>query len=117
MSTVNTITTHALDTSLGKPAAGLPVTLEQLCPDGSYTLLASGTTNEDGRIKDFMAPGAGLVEGIFRMTFDTGTYFRTSQTTGFYPVVQVVFEVKGTGQHYHIPLLISPYGYSTYRGS
>jgi 5-hydroxyisourate hydrolase len=114
LSSKSPITTHVLDTSLGKPAAGLKITLERRTADWGF--LAKGETNSDGRIPDLLA-GKELAAGVYRMTFDTAGYFQACQLKGFYPYVQVVFEISELNQHYHIPLLLSPYGYSTYRGS
>lgn len=111
----NPITTHALDTARGVPAAGLPVELEQLTDTG-WTSLRRAVTNADGRVPDFTA-GLSLQVATYRMTFDTGAYFDRIGTEGFYPVVRVVFQIRAPGDHYHVPLLISPFGYSTYRGS
>lgn len=110
------ITTHVLDTTRGLPASGLPITLEYQEPPG-FVELARGVTDDDGRITNLLAPDHQLAPGRYRMTFDTLAYFRAIGTEGFYPVVQVVFDLKGPGHHHHIPLLLSPYGYSTYRGS
>ena len=110
------ITTHALDTSLGRPAQGLTITLSQRGADGAWVELASGMTNDDGRITDLLEPGQ-LSSGVYQMCFDTGPYHHALGVEGFYPEASIVFEVKDPTQHYHIPLLISPYGYSTYRGS
>jgi len=109
------ITTHALDTATGAPAAGLPVELEQLTDDG-WVSLVRATTNSDGRVPGF-TDGVTLTDATYRMTFDTATYFDASGTEGFYPVVRVVFRIREPGEHYHVPLLLSPFGYSTYRGS
>lgn len=108
------ITTHVLDTALGRPAAGLGIRLVRI--DGGEIELASGTTNADGRIADLLAPGS-LEAGTYRMTFATGPYFETTGRPVFYPEVAVVFSIAGPEEHYHIPLLLSPFGYSTYRGS
>ena len=110
------ITTHALDTSLGRPARGLTITLSQRSSDLSWMRLASGVTNDDGRITNLLEPGQ-LQPGVYQMHFDTGSYHLAHGIEGFYPEASIVFEVKDPSQHYHIPLLISPYGYSTYRGS
>lgn len=110
------ITTHVLDTTLGKPAKGVPITLEYEQPNG-FVPLATGVTNDDGRIADLLPPEHTLSPGRYRMTFDTASYFSASRQKGFYPVVSIVFALEGPGEHYHIPLLLSPYGYSTYRGS
>ena len=109
------ITTHVLDTSSGRPAQGVPVLLEAAGGPGAWKELAKGVTNADGRVADLLAKDKVLAPGTYRMTFDTGAYFRAGKTKGFYPVVKVVFELESG--HYHIPLLLSPFGYSTYRGS
>lgn len=109
------ITSHVLDTARGRPAEGVPVTLD-IARDGAWVRLAASATNDDGRVPGF-ASGHALERARYRVTFDTATYFAKHGTTGFYPYVEVVFEIAEPGQHYHIPLLLSPYGYSTYRGS
>ncbi len=109
------ITTHVLDTARGRPAAGLPITLE-IEQGERWHELARGSTNADGRIADLLAPGS-LAAGRYRMTFATGAYFAAAGVTGFYPYVTVVFDIAEPAQHYHVPLLLSPFGYSTYRGS
>ena len=112
---MSSISTHVLDLVKGGPAQGVPVTLEHL--DGeTWTLVARGATDEDGRIKDLVPRGA-AAEGTFRITFDTAAYFASTATTGFYPWVPIVFTIPAPGAHYHVPLLLGPYGYSTYRGS
>ena len=110
------ITTHALDTHLGKPAADLPIQLSKRQDDGAWEQIASGITNADGRIADLLAPGS-LQAGTYQMRFDTGAYFAARQTPTFYPEVLVTFAIHATDEHYHVPLLISPFGFSTYRGS
>lgn len=110
------ITTHILDVSLGRPAANVPVILEVQSADGSWSETARGSTDTDGRLKDLSAAKS-LVAGTYRLTFDTRAYFATRSIEGLYPRVIIVFEVKNAQEHYHIPLLLSPYGYSTYRGS
>lgn len=109
------LTTHVLDTASGKPAGGLPITLERQAGDG-WTVLNSGVTNADGRVQDLLAEGE-LVPDVYRMRFDTGAYFARHGQQGFYPYVEVVFQVTDPGQHHHVPLLLAPFGYSTYRGS
>ena len=109
------ITTHVLDTSLGRPAAGVPLQLSRR-GDDDWTVLASGVTDADGRVGDLLDDSP-LPAGTYRMYFDTARYFELQGERGFYPWVEVVFEITGGGEHYHIPLLLSPYGYSTYRGS
>jgi 5-hydroxyisourate hydrolase / 2-oxo-4-hydroxy-4-carboxy-5-ureidoimidazoline decarboxylase len=106
-----TISTHVLDTSLGRPAEGVPVVLQQV--DGGATL-GSGNTDSDGRVKDLA--GGPLAPGVYRLEFDTAAYFAATSRASFYPEVSVVFRVVD-GSHHHVPLLLSPFGYSTYRGS
>jgi 5-hydroxyisourate hydrolase len=105
---VSGITTHVLDTSRGRPAAGVPVVLERAV-DGRWEPVGRATTDADGRARDLLSSAP--AEGDYRLTFDTGAYSR------FYPEVSVTFAVEGGEDHYHVPLLLSPFGYSTYRGS
>ena len=109
------ITTHVLDTSLGRPAAGVPVRLEQA--SGASRPIGKGVTDADGRLRTLVAEGTKLAPGAYRLVFDTAAYFAARGTTGFFPEVAIVFEIGDAGQHYHVPLLLSPFGYSTYRGS
>jgi 5-hydroxyisourate hydrolase len=114
------ISTHVLDTSRGRPAAGVPVLLEQLTPNGAVEgsrEIWRGETDSDGRVRELVPSGAVSAPGRFRLTFDTAQYFATLGIDGFYPAVTVVFDVRDLAQHYHVPLLLSPFGYSTYRGS
>lgn len=110
------ITTHVLDTTRGLPAKDLPITLYQQNADG-WQELASGRTNSDGRIADLLADSVVLTEGTYRVHFATQSYFDANQEQGFYPFVDIVFNIDGSGAHYHIPLLLTAFGYSTYRGS
>jgi 5-hydroxyisourate hydrolase len=110
------ITTHVLDQSLGQPAAKVPVILEVLAAGGAWTEAGRGLTNGDGRLKDLGA-AKGFGTGTYRLIFDTRTYFAAHSIEGLYPQVIIVFEVRDAKEHYHIPLLLSAYGYSTYRGS
>ena len=114
---MSAITTHVLDVSRGKPAERVPVILEMKSAGGGWQSLARGETDSDGRLRTLLPDGAGLEPGVYRMTFDTGTYFGARGVEGFYPEASVVFEVREPSQHYHVPLLLSPFGYSTYRGS
>ncbi len=107
------ITTHILDTSLGTPAQGVSVLLYS---EKIEDPLASGITNEDGRVLDLLDPGT-LEQGVYRIEFNTISYFQAKNIPTFFPKVVIYFEIVSTDQHYHVPLLISPYGYSTYRGS
>lgn len=110
------ISTHILDTSLGQPAKGIPVTLEIMQADKSWQQLYYSHTNEDGRINGLLPDNERLSKGIYKITFDTGGYFKQQGKNGFYPYVTIIFEVHEL-KHHHVPLLISPFGYSTYRGS
>lgn len=111
---MSTLSTHVLDTSTGRPAEGLAIVLEQQT-GAEWRELAKGLTNADGRVKDFL--GSGVSPGIYRLSFDTAAYFRVQRTKGFYPQVQITFELAAADEHYHVPLLLSPFGFSTYRGS
>jgi 5-hydroxyisourate hydrolase len=110
------ISTHVLDTARGRPAAGIAVRLEQAGPgSGShYTLVGEGTTDDDGRTGELVPQGARLEAGRYRLRFDTGPYLGDD---AFFPQVAIVFAVTRPEEHHHVPLLLSPYGYSTYRGS
>ncbi len=110
------ITTHVLDVSLGRPAAGVPVLLEVEETGTGWKQLGRGQTDKDGRLRDLLALES-LVEGTYRLTFDTHAYFADRKVEALYPQVSVVFTVREAKEHYHIPLLLSPFGYSTYRGS
>lgn len=115
MSETSPITTHVLDTARGRPAEGVPVTLEM--KEGSaWTNIGSGKTDADGRLKTLLAPGA-LRKAVYRITFGVEPYFAAHGVQSFYPEASVVFAINDTTQHYHVPLLLAPYGYSTYRGS
>ena len=110
------ITTHILDVSLGKPAAGVRVRLEVL--DGeAWRLVGEESTNYDGRARTLAPAGTELGAGSYRLRFETGEYFAGRGVDGFYPFVEIVFAVRDAASHHHVPLLLSPYGYSTYRGS
>lgn len=115
------ISCHVLDTSLGRPAAGIAVRLERLVVQSasappSWQLLGQASTSADGRAAGLQGPG-GLELGHHRITFETEDYFRRSGQVIFYPEVQVLFVVAGASEAYHVPLLLSPFGYTTYRGS
>ena len=113
---MSTITTHVLDTSAGRPAAGVPVELEQQTGD-RWTALGRGNTDADGRLRTLMPADTAVAPGVYRLVFDTRRYFESHGVNAFYPQVIVVFEVRAHGEHYHVPLLLAPFGYSTYRGS
>jgi 5-hydroxyisourate hydrolase len=110
------ITTHVLDLSLGQPAANVAVILEVQSPGGNWAEAARGATDTDGRLRDWVEAKA-LLAGTYRLTFDTRAYFAGRKITSLYPEVVIVFDVRDAQEHYHIPLLLSPFGYSTYRGS
>jgi len=108
-----TLSTHVLDTALGMPASGVAVRLER---DGQ--VLTSAVTDSDGRVRALQpATGAGLTPGSYRLVFSVGKYFAARNTESLYSDITVEFMVKPGAEHYHIPLLLSPFGYSTYRGS
>ena len=111
------ITTHVLDTSRGRPAAGVAVTLEAQTDAGGWRAVGRGRTDADGRLKSLTGGGDDFVEGVYRLTFETGEYFAAQGEETFYPHAVVVFRVRASSEHYHVPLLVSPFGYSTYRGS
>jgi 5-hydroxyisourate hydrolase len=110
------ITTHVLDTSKGKPAAGIAIVLEELTKSNHWIGRGKGETNADGRLPDLLASEVKLDRGIYRLLFDTASYFKIQGIQSFYPSVMITFEVTDHA-HYHVPLLLNPYGYSTYRGS
>jgi 5-hydroxyisourate hydrolase len=114
---MSAITTHVLDTSAGRPAAGVPVTLEKMCEEHGSHLLGNGLTDADGRARNLLDGDKPLKTGTYRLTFDTAAYFAAQQVQGFFPMVTILFEVRDAAQHYHVPLLLTPHGYSTYRGS
>ena len=114
---MSAITTHVLDLSTGKPAAGVPVTLEIRGGERNWKVLGTGTTDGDGRLKALLPQRAHLEAGTYRLHFDVAAYFRAKDTESFYPEASVVFTVRDASQNYHVPLLLSPHGYTTYRGS
>ena len=111
---MSSLSTHVLDAVSGTPAADVGVTLAVVALDGSATMIGSGKTDADGRLRD-IAPGP-LVPGVYKITFDTASYFIATGQRGFYPEVAITFEID-SDRHYHVPLNLSPYAYSTYRGS
>jgi 5-hydroxyisourate hydrolase len=111
---MSAITTHVLDTAKGCPATGVPITLEQLLESG-WKGIGAGVTDSDGRCRNLLTKDFTLSSGQYRITFHTQTYF--GDQPAFYPSVTVLFTVPDSSAHYHVPLLLSPYGYSTYRGT
>ena len=114
---MSAITTHILDISRGHPAEGVPVHLDAQEVDGGWRELATGATDADGRLRDLLTDNFDLQPGVYRLVFDTAAYFEAQSVRSFYPHVAVAFLVHDAQQHYHVPLLLSPFGYSTYRGS
>ncbi|MGB3829186.1 MAG: hydroxyisourate hydrolase [Ornithinimicrobium sp.] len=111
---MSAITTHVLDTARGRPAAGVPVRLEAISSSGVSTL-AQEVTNDDGRVPEL---GPDEIEaGTFRLTFDTASYFGATDQPAFFPEVSITFAVQDPSQHYHVPVLLGPFAWSTYRGS
>ena len=107
------VSTHVLDAARGRPAAGVAVRLEHRTDDGAYAELARATTNDDGRV-----PAWPVTEpGTYRLVFDTGAYFAARDQPAFYPEVTVTFAITAPAEPHHVPLLLSPFSYSTYRGS
>jgi len=112
---MRSVSTHVLDITRGRPASGVPVALQKK-DDAGYVHLVSGITDADGRVKELVPEGK-LERGTYRITFDTGAYFTAQGVEGFYPEASVVFVIREVDAHYHVPLLLSAFGYSTYRGS
>lgn len=109
---MSTLSTHVLDTALGRPAQGIRVTLER---DGAA--IGSGVTDADGRVTDLLPKGTALDEGKYSLRFSAGEYFARSGRETFYDEIVVTFGIAAGSLHYHVPLLVSPFGYCTYRGS
>jgi 5-hydroxyisourate hydrolase len=110
------ITTHVLDTSRGRPAVGVAVTLDRRV-EGAWESVGSGETDADGRLRTLMSGTSTLTPGVYRLVFETKRYFGANSVTTFYPEVVIVFETAPGEAHYHVPLLISPFGFTTYRGT
>jgi 5-hydroxyisourate hydrolase len=108
------LSTHVLDTATGRPAAGVRVAVQARDGDG-WRDLGGGVTDADGRVPGLLA--GPLAAGTHRLVFATGEWFQAQGVAGFYPEVTVVFDVQDPGANHHVPLLLSPFGYSTYRGS
>ena len=110
------ISTHILDTALGRPATGVPLRLFHWQHD-EWLQLADNQTDADGRCVQLLPMGSALETGLYRIRFDTAAYYETKRIAGLYPYVEIAFEVRDPVQHYHIPLLLTANGYTTYRGS
>jgi 5-hydroxyisourate hydrolase len=111
------ISTHVLDISSGQPARDVPVRLERRDAAGTWQRLAGGSTDTDGRCLLLLAADEVLTPGIYRLAFDTEAYFGERKFDALYPSVEITFQVRDGEQHFHIPLLLGPHGYTTYRGS
>ncbi len=111
---MSAVTTHVLDAAVGRPAAGVQVVLERVDADASH-VLAQARTDADGRVRELGPPE--LAAGTYRLTFHTGAWFAAEGRATFYPEISVTFSVAGDQPHFHVPLLLSPFAYSTYRGS
>jgi 5-hydroxyisourate hydrolase len=109
------VTTHILDTATGRPAAHVHVNFYQLVHE-DWKMVAEGHTDENGRISGLLQGHSNLAQGTYKLNFLTGEYFRAAGLATFYPYVEIIFEINSS-EHYHVPLLLSPFGYSTYRGS
>jgi 5-hydroxyisourate hydrolase len=111
------ISTHVLDIASGQPAKDVPVRLERRDSSGAWQLLAAARTDQDGRCTQLLPEKEALTPGLYRLGFETATYFATRKLDGLYPLVEIAFQVRDGERHFHIPLLLSPNGYTTYRGS
>jgi len=111
---VSGISSHVLDTSIGAPATAVQVRLDVSEADGAWRSVATARTDSDGRAQLAAGP---LARATYRVTFETGAYFEATRRPIFYPLVEVIFRIDDAGAHYHVPLLLSPFGYCTYRGS
>ena len=117
-----TLSTHVLDATTGRPAAGVEIRLDRAAGEGGgdagWVPAGDGQTDADGRLRLASQGGAGDFDpGVYRITFGTGAYFAARSVATFYPEVTITFEMTARDEHYHVPLLLSPYAYSTYRGS
>ena len=111
------ISTHVLNTAEGRPAARVAVVLEQSVGKNQWQTIGYGETDADGRLRDLMPAGKSVTPGVYRLVFDTHSYFAAQGKPSFYPHVMVVFQTLAGEAHYHVPLLVGPFGYTTYRGS
>jgi 5-hydroxyisourate hydrolase len=110
------ITVHVLDSSRGKPAVGLTAVLEQAKGDG-WQKIAEGQTDANGRLDKLLPADKAVAAGVYRIRLESGAYFAASKTKTFYPYIVIVFEIENPKDHRHIPLILSPFGYTTYRGN
>jgi 5-hydroxyisourate hydrolase len=110
------LSTHILDTALGRPAAGVPIALAYMA-NGTWSLINDAITDTDGRCKNLLPPTLALRPGMYRIHFETAAYYKRNTIEGLYPYIEIAFTVSDSDQHYHIPLLLTANGYTTYRGS
>lgn len=110
------LSSHILDIDAGVPASGVKITLEKMNPDSTWSFVDQKTTDENGRVKDFLEEGSDDSNGIYRLTYHVKPYFKRKGIETFYPFIEVAFEISGD-KHYHVPITLSPFGYSTYRGN
>ena len=110
------ITTHILDVANGRPAPAVPITLTFHDPDGTWRAIGAGDTDADGRLRT-LTPAGPVAPGTYKLAFDTAAYFALHGIAGFFPVVEIQFIVRDGAAHHHVPLLLSPFGFTTYRGS
>jgi 5-hydroxyisourate hydrolase len=111
------ISTHILDIARGQPAKNVPVRLERRDATGNWHLLASASTDQNGRCSELLPEKEALTPGFYRLGFETATYFAPLKIDGLYPLVEITFQVRDGQNHFHLPLLLSPNGFTTYRGS
>jgi len=111
------ISTHVLDVTQGKPAREVAVRLDRQGSKGEWVTLSSSRTDADGRCNQLLPDHDALGAGLYRLAFDTAGYYLAQKVTGFYPVVEITFQVREGESQFHIPLLLNPYGFATYRGS
>uniref|UniRef100_A0AC34F353 5-hydroxyisourate hydrolase n=1 Tax=Panagrolaimus sp. ES5 TaxID=591445 RepID=A0AC34F353_9BILA len=111
----NSISSHVLDIALGKPGEGIEIVASRLENDGTWRILATTKTDKNGRVP-IVHPNDELVIGLYKLHFDTKSYFEGLKEKTFYPYIEVVFEITDASQHYHVPITLSNYGYSTYKG-
>jgi 5-hydroxyisourate hydrolase len=111
------ISTHVLDTARGRPAMGVPVALERRLGPDEWEGISRGETDSDGRLRSLLPDTASLAPATYRLIFDTRRYFEQQHLQSFYPQVIIVFEAVAGESHYHVPLLLNAFGYTTYRGS
>ncbi|MCH7497500.1 MAG: hydroxyisourate hydrolase [Candidatus Marinimicrobia bacterium] len=111
------LTTHVLDTAAGRPAAGIAIQLARLDDAEQWQPLAESTTDADGRSASLLAGQSTLAPGTYRLTFQVAAYFQARQVDSLFTAIPVVFTIRSPQEHVHVPLLLSPFGYTTYRGS